>query len=458
MFERLLVANRGEVARRIIATAHRMGIETVLVCAGPDLDSLAAQEASQVVPLEGVDSRATYLNEEVILAAAERYGCQAVHPGYGFLSESARFAWRCALAHLTFLGPSPGLLHVLGDKVQARHFMAARGLPTLPASGLLFALDDALRAAASLGYPVMLKAVSSGGGRGIRRCETPAALGEHFAAAEREQSGAFAVHGFYVERAVPGARHVEWQLLSDAYGRVVVVGDRESSLQRGFQKVLEEAPSPCLGEAERDACRAMVARAWEGLGYCGVATLEMLRDAEGRLYFLEVNPRLQVEHTVTELCTGIDLVAWQIGLALGQPLSLPEVVPHRGAALQCRLNAEDPRAAFRPCPGALEVVAPEGWASPWAHPVRLDSAVLAAGTVPPFYDPMFAKLCVWGADRRRAVAAMGEALAALEIRGVTTNLALQRALVASEGVATGRYDTAFLEAFVAAWGGSAGEG
>ncbi len=390
----------------------------------------------------------SYLDADAILQAAEQLDCQAVHPGYGFLAEEARFAARCEQQGLRFIGPPPGALRRSGDKVEARRAMAAAGIAVLPGSeDVVRDADEAVAAAARLGYPVLLKARGGGGGRGMRRCEDAARLRGAFAEASREAAQAFGDGALYLERYLEGARHIEFQIVCDAFGGAIHLGERECTVQRHHQKLLEEAPSPVIDAATRQRVGLQAARALAALGYRTVGTVEFLRDAQGRLYFLEVNARLQVEHPVTEMLTGIDLVELQLRTAALEPLPLAqEEVRLEGHAIECRINAEDPEAGFRPAPGRIErFEAPRSELA--AARVRWDGAVRAGMQIPPHYDSLLGKLVVHAPDRRTAIEAMRQALGTLRVEGVKTTATFLRRVLDHAGFAAGDYDLDLVQAF-----------
>jgi acetyl-CoA carboxylase biotin carboxylase subunit len=371
-----------------------------------------------------------------------RTGCSAVHPGWGFLSENAAFATMCTSAGLTFVGPSPEHLRRFGDKAVARSTMAALGMPIIPGSKEpVDTLEAARRVADEVGYPVLLKAVSGGGGRGMRGVDDPSELAQAFAEATAEATGAFGDGRLYLERRIVGGRHVEVQVIGDGRGHALHLGERECSLQRRHQKVLEEAPSPGLSQAERERVLPLVADVVAKAGYANAGTVEMLLDASGHLYFMEMNTRLQVEHPVSEVVNGIDLVAWQLAVAAGEslPRAQSEVRP-TGHAIELRLNAEDPSEGFRPSPGVVS-----GLSFPQGEGIRVDTHLAEGDRIPPHYDSMVAKLIVHGADRPQAIERARAALAATRIEGVRHNLALHAAILQWEPFVTGRYDTTSLE-------------
>ncbi|MCB9667975.1 MAG: ATP-grasp domain-containing protein [Alphaproteobacteria bacterium] len=446
MFRRILIANRGEVAARVARTAKRMGIEVVAVASTADVGSGWLADVDTVVTLGGARAAQSYLDQEALIAVGMRYGCAAVHPGWGFLSENDMFATRCEAAGLTFIGPPGPLMRRMGDKAAARSTMEALGLAGIPGSaGALADLDEAREVAASLGYPVLLKAVAGGGGRGMRAVEDPSGLEEAWSAATSEATSAFGDGRMYMERRIDGGRHVEVQVLADRYGNVVHLGERECSLQRRHQKVLEEARSPGLPAAERERILPLVASVVAKTGYVGAGTVEMLLDDDGKAWFMEMNTRLQVEHPISEQITGIDLVEHQLRVAAGEVLSLSQDdIRFTGHALECRINAEDPDDGFKPSPGRIERLD-----FPVGEGVRVDTHLRAGDRISPYYDSMVAKLITWGPDRDAAIARMEEALAGTRIEGVTTNIALHQRILRWDAFREGSYHTRSLEAAMA---------
>jgi acetyl-CoA carboxylase biotin carboxylase subunit len=421
MISRLLIANRGEIALRVIRTARRLGMTTILAVSDVDRDSLPARFADEIAEV------GSYLDIVGVVAAAE--GCDAIHPGYGFLSENAAFARAAAEAGIVFVGPAPETLDAMGDKLQARRIAGEAGLPTVPGR--------------EGGYPLLIKAVAGGGGRGMKRVNREEDFDAALAMASAEAQAAFGNGEVYVEKFIASGRHVEVQILGDGH-RAIHLGDRDCSIQRRFQKLVEEAPAPFIPDDKRDALRNAAVRLAEHLRYRGAGTVEFLVDADSfDFYFLEMNARIQVEHPVTEAVTGIDLVEQQLQIADGQPLSLTqEMVAIDGHAIEVRINAEDPAADFRPSPGRVtRAVWPAGPA------IRVDSHIADGGKVPPLYDSLIGKLIVSGADRAEAVARLGEALAVLEIEGVASTASLHRKIAADPRFVAGGVDTRFFEVF-----------
>ncbi len=447
MFDKLLVANRGEIAVRVIQAARELGLKTVAIFSDADKDSLAARRADEAVAIGPPHASKSYLNVEAIIAAARQTGAGAIHPGYGFLSENARFAEAVEAAGMVFVGPAPETIRMMGDKAAARAAAMRAGVPVVPGSdGEVTDLDKARTAARDIGYPVMIKASAGGGGRGIRVVDDPAALDNHFSTAQAEAAAAFGNGALYLERFLRKARHIEVQILGDGE-RVVHLFERECSLQRRRQKIWEEAPSPAIDDATRAALCASAVRLAERAAYRGAGTLEYLYDEEARqFFFIEMNTRIQVEHPVTEMITGIDLVREMIGIAQGKPLRLAQRdIVMRGAAIEVRINAEDPDRNFRPSPGRIASLA-----FPTGPGVRVDTMLYPGCAVPPYYDSLLAKLIVHAEDRALALARLRRVLGELEIGGVVTTATLHRRLVELDDVRDARFDTGFLERFLMA--------
>jgi len=442
LFRRILIANRGEVAARIARTAHRMGIEVVAICSTVDRQAAWLADVDEVVCVGAAAAARSYLDQDAILEAARRTGATAVHPGWGFLAENHLFAARCADAGLTFVGPDPGDIRRFGDKALARTSMAALGMPIIPGSREPVPdVDAARRAAEEVGYPVLLKAVAGGGGRGMRAVDHPDELADAFDAASAEALSGFGDGRLYLERRIVGGRHVEVQVIADRFGHAVHLGERECSLQRRHQKVLEEAPAPGLPDAERERLLPLVADVVARSGYRNAGTVEMLVDADGKATFMEMNTRLQVEHPVSEEITGIDLVEWQLRVAANKPLpQSQDEIGTSGHAIECRINAEDPDDGFRPSPGRIDTLE-----LPRGDGIRVDTHLQAGDRVPPNYDSMVAKLIVRADTRPAAIARMREALTAVRIDGVKTNVSLHRRILEWTPFVAGDYDTKSLE-------------
>ena len=444
---KVLVANRGEIALRIIRAARELGMRTVAVYSEADRDALATRMADEAVLIGPSHATRSYLNTEALLEAARSTGAQAVHPGYGFLSENAAFAQAVSDAGLIFVGPDAATIRTMGDKAAARACAQAAGVPTVPGSeGVLSSLDEALTHAAIIGYPLMIKAAAGGGGRGIRVVRDEAELRAQMPQAQAEAQAAFGEAGVYLERYLPRARHIEVQVLGDG-SNAVHLYERECSLQRRRQKVLEEAPSPALNPATRQKLCESAAQLARSVGYRGAGTLEYLYDdsrGAGEFYFIEMNTRIQVEHPITEAITGVDLVREMLRIADGEPLRLRQQdIAIRGAAIECRINAEDPKRNFAPSPGRVEHVR---W--PGGPGVRVDSMLYPGCSVPPYYDSLLAKLIVWDESRAAALARMARALDEVELTGVHSTLALHRELLEDADVLAGRYHTIYLEAWM----------
>ena len=442
---KLFVANRGEIAVRIIRAAKEMGIATVQAASAADRDMLAARLADDVAPVGPAHATKSYLNAETMLKAALDSGCDAVHPGYGFLSENADFAEMVEAAGLVFVGPKAATIRAMGDKATARSMAAAAGVPTVPGSdGRVGDLDEARRVAAEIGFPVMIKASAGGGGRGIRVAATPAELDALIVQASAEAQAAFGDGGLYLERFVGRARHVEVQILGDGED-VIHAYERECSLQRRRQKVWEEAPAICLTPQARDALCASAVRLAKSVNYRGAGTLEYLYDADtGEFFFIEMNTRIQVEHPVSEMITGVDLVREMIRIAGGEKLSLrQEDLQASGHAIEVRINAEDPAKGFLPAPGVIANLS-----LPGGMGVRFDTMLYPGYAVPPFYDSLLGKLIVWDKTREAALARLVRALGELKVEGVPTTAALHQALAADPQVRAGEFHTRWLEGWL----------
>ncbi len=438
MIESLLVANRGEIARRVLATARRMGIRAIAVYSEADADLPFAREADEAVLIGPPPPARSYLDQAAIIAAARRTGAQAVHPGYGFLSENAEFARRAEAAGLIWVGPPPAAIEQMGDKISARNLMAAAGVPV--AAGTAEPVPDAdaaVAAAAEIGYPVMVKAAAGGGGIGMSAAADDAELRAAFETARSRAERFFGSPDILLERYVTAARHVEVQILGLASGQVIALGERDCSVQRRHQKVAEETPSPGVSPELRGRLLAAAVRAGQAVGYRGAGTVEFLLDVEtGEFMFLEMNTRLQVEHPITELVTGLDLVEQQLRIAAGAEVSFPPAgVKYEGHAVELRVYAEDPR-RFLPSPGRITE-----WAEPAGPGIRVDAGYMAGNQVTPFYDPLLAKLCAYGADRDQALRRARDAVASFRIGGLKTNLPFHADLLDSVVFRSGAYDT-----------------
>ena len=445
MFKKILIANRGEIALRVILACRELGIKTVAVYSEADEETLHVRFADQDVCIGPPRAADSYLNVPAIISAAEITGADAIHPGYGFLSESAYLAEVCEACHIKFIGPNPQAIRLLGDKARARRAMKKAGVPVLPGSeGTLDSEDQALKVAQDIGYPVIIKATAGGGGRGMRIVRTPSEMARAYRTASREAEAAFGVPDVYVEKYLENPRHIEFQILGDHAGNIVHLGERECSIQRRHQKLVEESPSPALTDKIRRKMGAIVVDAARRVQYTNAGTFEFLMDGEGKFYFMEVNTRLQVEHGVTELVTNIDIVKEQIRVAAGERLSFRQSdIVFTGHAIECRVNAECPD-TFIPSPGTIRT-----FSIPGGPGIRVDTAMYAEATVTPYYDSMIAKLMAYGRDREEAIARMRRALDMTVVEGIKTSIPLHRRILASPDFVAGRLDTGFMERFLA---------
>jgi acetyl-CoA carboxylase biotin carboxylase subunit len=439
-FSKLLVANRGEIAVRVIRACHEMGMRTVAVYSEADRDALHVRYAHEAYPIGPPPSSESYLRIDRILDAAKRSGADAIHPGYGFLSENHAFARACADAGVTFVGPPVSAMEAMGDKVASRELMTRAGVAVVPGSPPLKDAADAAAHAKRIGYPVLLKASAGGGGRGMRAVQGASEMPSLFAQAQGEAKAAFGDDTVFLEKLVVRPRHIEVQVLADAHGRCIHLGERECSIQRRHQKLIEEAPSPAIDETTRREIGAMAVRAAQACGYVSAGTVEMLRGDDGSFYFMEMNTRLQVEHPVTEMVYGIDLVKAMIEIAAGRPLpwSQDELVA-RGHAIECRIIAEDPERGFVPSPGTIRALR-----APGGPGLRWDSGVYGGFTVPVHYDPMLAKLIAWGATRDEAASRMARALDELRVDGIRTSINFHRRVMTHPAFLSGALHTGFL--------------
>lgn len=442
MIKKILIANRGEIAVRIIRACREMGIGTVAVYSEADREALHAKLADEAICIGEAPASESYLSMERIISAAVVSGADAVHPGFGFLSENSKFADLCRQCGITFVGPSPEVMEKLGNKQEARKTMIAAGVPVVP--GTEEALEDcaeAFREAEKIGYPIMIKAALGGGGKGMREVYDPADFEECFRTAQKEAVNGFGDGRMYLERLVKNPRHIEFQILADSYGNVVHLGERDCSIQRNHQKLIEEAPSMVLTEKMRKEMGEAAVRAAKAAGYVNAGTIEFLLDKENRFYFMEMNTRIQVEHPVTEWVTGVDLVKAQIKIAAGEKLEFSQKdVRIQGHAIECRINAENPEKGFRPSPGTIEDLY-----LPGGKGIRIDTAVYSGYTIPVYYDSMIAKLIVWGKSRKEAIRKMQSALGEVIIEGVDTNVDYQYEILHHPDYLEGNIDVEFIQ-------------
>jgi acetyl-CoA carboxylase, biotin carboxylase subunit len=441
MFQKILIANRGEIALRIICAAKDLGIKTVAVYSEADRHSLHVRFADEAVCIGPAKSSRSYLDIPSVISAAEITNANAIHPGYGFLSENADFAEVCRVSGIKFIGPNPEVTRMMGLKQKARQAMKAAGVPTLPGSTeALTSAEEALEFAETIGYPVILKAAAGGGGRGMRVVNNAEELPGLLAQAQNEAGAAFSVPDIYLEKYIGAPRHIEFQVLADEHGNVEVLGERECSIQRRHQKLIEEAPSPAVTPELRKKTVAALKEAFRNVGYTNAGTVEFLMDEKGDLYFIEVNARIQVEHPVTEMITGVDLVRAQIRIAAGE--RLPDIlggpVTLNGHAMECRINAEHPE-TFAPCPGRIT-----GLNLPGGIGIRVDTAVYTDGVIPPYYDSLVAKLIAHGRDRQECMERMRRALDMFVVEGIFTSIPLQQKILRDEDFVAGRMDTTFI--------------
>lgn len=443
MFNKVLIANRGEIAVRIIRACRELGIATVAVFSEPDREALHTQLADEAVCIGPAKAQDSYLNMQNIISAAVLTNAQAIHPGFGFLSENSIFAEMCEECNIKFIGPDAKTIDEMGNKSHARDLMIKAGVNVIPGSdGTVESVEAAYELADKLGYPVMIKASAGGGGKGIRIAHSKDELKNAYESAKLETSLAFGDDEIYMEKVIVNARHIEIQILGDDFGNVIHLGERDCSIQRRNQKVLEEAPSPKLDDKTRKAMGEAAVRAAKAVGYKGAGTIEFLYDKDGNFYFMEMNTRVQVEHPVTEMVTGIDIVKEQLNIASGNPLSYKqEDVKIKGHAIECRINAENPEKNFAPSPGTIDfLLIPGGGIG-----VRVDSAVYEGCDILPFYDSMIAKVITCGKDRNEAIAKMRRALYEFVIKGVDTNIEFQESILNNPSYIAGEFDTSFIE-------------
>lgn len=444
MFKRVLVANRGEIAVRVIRALRGIGIPSVAVYSKEDQDSLHGRLAEERVCIGEGSSRNSYLNMDTLITVAKNTGCDAIHPGYGFLSENALFAEKCRENDICFIGPSPEVIDGMGNKSQARAKMREAGVPVVPGSlNALYDVKEALEEAKAMGFPVMIKASSGGGGKGMRECYSEGDFENEFLTAQRESANAFSDDAMYLEKLILEPRHVEVQIMGDSFGNVIALGERDCSIQRNHQKLVEESPSPIVTAESRKAMMEAAVNAAKAVSYVGAGTIEFIVDQEGKFYFMEMNTRIQVEHGVTELVTDTDLVIEQIRVCAGEPLSMKqEEVLIRGHAIECRINAEIPEKNFMPSPGTITALH-----LPGGNGVRVDTAIYTGYKIPMEYDSMIAKVLVHGRDRQEAIRKMKGALEEMLVLGVETNLDFQYKIMQSEAFVEGKVDTGFIERF-----------
>jgi acetyl-CoA carboxylase biotin carboxylase subunit len=441
MFKKILIANRGEVALRVLYACRELGIKTVAVYSEADENSLHVRFADEDVCIGPARSADSYLNVPAVISAAEITGADAIHPGYGFLSESAYLAEVCEACHIKFIGPTPQVIRLMGDKARARRVMKKAGVPILPGTdGPIESEDKAIKAAKEIGYPVIIKATAGGGGRGMRVVRAAGELSHAFKTAQREAEAAFGVGDVYLEKYIESPRHIEFQVLGDRHGSVVHLGERECSIQRRHQKLLEESPSPALTDKMRRRMGAIVIDAAKAVQYTNAGTFEFLMDPDGRFYFMEANTRLQVEHPVTEMVTGIDIVKEQIRIAAGERLRFKQAeVTFTGHSIECRVNAEDPE-TFVPSPGLIHA-----FSVPGGPGVRVETFAHSDCTVSPYYDSMIAKIIVHGRDRQEAIARMKRTLEMTVIEGIKTTIPLHLRILGDADFIAGKLSTSFME-------------
>jgi acetyl-CoA carboxylase, biotin carboxylase subunit len=445
MFKKILIANRGEIAMRIIYACREMGIKTVAVYSEADENSLHVRFADEDVCIGPARSADSYLNVPAVISAAEITGADAIHPGYGFLSESAYLAEVCEACHIKFIGPDPQVIRLMGDKARARKVMKKAGVPVLPGSdGPVESEEKALKVAKEIGYPVIVKATAGGGGRGMRVVRAPGELSHAVKTAQREAEAAFGVGDVYIEKYVESPRHIEFQVLGDHHGGMVHLGERECSIQRRHQKLIEESPSPALTDKMRRKMGSTVIDAAKAVQYSNAGTFEFLMDPAGHFYFMEANTRLQVEHPVTEMVTGIDIVKEQIRIAAGERLGFKQGdVTFSGHAIECRINAEDPD-TFVPSPGMIRA-----FSAPGGPGIRIETFAHAECTISPYYDSMIAKIIAHGRDRQEAIARMRRALEMTVVEGIKTSIPLHLRILSDPDFMAGRLSTSFMEQFLA---------
>ncbi len=440
-FSKVLIANRGEIAVRIIRACRELGFHCVTVYSTADRSAIHSKISDESVCIGPPATKDSYLNMQALIAACENTGADAIHPGFGFLSESAEFAALCREHGITFVGPTPESILMLGDKANAKETMKAAGVPVIPGSdGVVGSVEDAKKIAAEIGYPVLVKASAGGGGRGIRRVDNDEQMEAQLTLAKDEALKFFGNDDVYIEKLIVGPHHVEIQILADSFGNTVALGERDCSMQRRNQKVLEESPSPLMTDELRQKMQEAAVKAAKAAGYCNAGTIEFLVDKDRNFYFMEMNTRIQVEHPVTEFVTGIDLVQMQLKIAQGEKLPFKqEDIKLTGHSIECRINAENPDLDFRPSPGTIDALY-----IPGGPGVRIDSAVYQGYTIPPYYDSMIAKLIVHAPTRKEAIMKMRLALAEFIVEGIDTNIDFQLKLLKNQDFEEGNYDNAFL--------------
>ena len=445
VFKRVLVANRGEIAVRVIRALRALSVSSVAVYSKEDQDALHSRLADERVCIGEGSARNSYLNMDTILTVAKNMGCDAIHPGYGFLSENAGFAKKCEENGIVFIGPTAEVIDSMGNKSQARAKMREAGVPVVPGSlSVLYDVKEALGEAKKMGFPVMIKASSGGGGKGMRECFGEEDFEKDFLTAQRESANAFSDDAMYLEKLILEPRHVEVQIMGDNFGNVVALGERDCSIQRNHQKLVEESPSPIVSPETRKKMMEAAVKAAKSVQYTGAGTIEFIMDKSGEFYFMEMNTRIQVEHGVTELLTNTDLVMEQIRIAVGEPLSLKqEEIPFLGHSIECRINAEIPEKNFMPSPGKITALH-----LPGGNGVRVDTALYTGYSIPMEYDSMIAKVLVLGRDRNEAIRKMKVALEEMLVLGVETNLDFQYKIMQSEAFREGKVDTGFVERFM----------
>ena len=445
MLKRILIANRGEIAMRIIKAARQLGIETVLIYSAEDADSKTLAYADKAVCIGSAAASKSYLNQESIIQTAVSFGCEAIHPGYGFLSENAEFAEKCKANDIGFIGPDPEIIRKMGDKQSARALMKQIGVPTVPGSdGLIDSVEEAKSVAEKIGYPVLLKATSGGGGRGMRIANNESEIENSYNTAVAEASNAFGDGRLYLEKLILNPRHIEVQILGDHYGNIIHLGERDCSVQRRNQKMIEESPAYALSEYGRTKIRSAALMAAKAVGYTSAGTVEFVLDRSGNFYFIEMNTRIQVEHPVTEMITGIDLIREQLLIASGERLNICQSnVAVRGAAIECRINAEDPSKNFIPSPGCISRLQ-----FPCGAGIRVESALSSMSRISPWYDSMVAKIIVHADSRQEAIRKMLTALQETAIEGVNTNIDFLKRVLSDKEFYDGNIDTAYIERFL----------